>query len=345
MAKYLKRFDTHSEYTAYTASTEEYVMPNVSTCYDTKDVHINPYDYARIHFTTVIKSDGIISFSGKTELNTLSYSTDNGNTWSTAMQTHVFTVNAGDKVLWRGTGPTTRDGIGNFTNGTAAFDVEGNVMSLLFGDDFFGKTSLNGRNNAFMGLFSGNTNIISAENLSLPATTLAEFCYYNMFSGCTSLTTTPKLPATTLAHGCYSNMFCNCTSLVKSPELHATTLVTSCYAGMFSYCTSLTTVSELPATTMVQGCYSGMFRGCTSLTSAPKLPAEKLAIVSYSNMFQGCTSLNSITCLATNISATGCTSEWVSNVPSKGIFTKNASMTSWNRGVNGIPTGWTVVDA
>lgn len=34
-----------------------------------------------------------------------------------------------------------------------------------------------------------------------------------MFNGCTSLTTAPELPATTLAQGCYSNMFKGCSSL------------------------------------------------------------------------------------------------------------------------------------
>ena len=34
-----------------------------------------------------------------------------------------------------------------------------------------------------------------------------------MFSDCTSLTTAPELPATTLANFCYYNMFNNCTSL------------------------------------------------------------------------------------------------------------------------------------
>ena len=34
-----------------------------------------------------------------------------------------------------------------------------------------------------------------------------------MFSNCTSLTTAPALPATTLANWCYMNMFQGCTSL------------------------------------------------------------------------------------------------------------------------------------
>ena len=34
-----------------------------------------------------------------------------------------------------------------------------------------------------------------------------------MFNGCTSLTTAPELPATTLAKYCYSDMFNNCKNL------------------------------------------------------------------------------------------------------------------------------------
>jgi hypothetical protein len=62
-------------------------------------------------------------------------------------------------------------------------------------------------------------------------------------------------------------------------------------------------------------------------------------------MFKGCTSLNNITCLATNISASDCTQNWVDNVAATGTFTKPAGMTRWTTGVNGIPDGWTVVDA
>jgi hypothetical protein len=65
----------------------------------------------------------------------------------------------------------------------------------------------------------------------------------------------------------------------------------------------------------------------------------------YQNMFGGCTNLNSITCLATNISATNCTSNWVSGVAASGTFTKAANMSSWTTGASGIPTGWTTLNA
>ena len=56
------------------------------------------------------------------------------------------------------------------------------------------------------------------------------------------------LPATTLAQMCYSQMFYNCKSLITAPELPATTLGVDCYSMMFSGCSSLVTAPELPAT-------------------------------------------------------------------------------------------------
>jgi len=62
-------------------------------------------------------------------------------------------------------------------------------------------------------------------------------------------------------------------------------------------------------------------------------------------MFRNCSSLNYIKCLATNISATDCTSIWLEDVSSSGTFVKASSMSSWPTGENGIPSGWTVQNA
>ena len=112
---------------------------------------------------------------------------------------------------------------------------------------------------------------------------------------------------------------------------------------MFNNCTSLTGAPQLPATTLALGCYGSMFHNCTSLTTAPELPATSLAYMCYYNMFNGCTSLNYIKCLATNISATDCTTSWVGGVASTGTFIKPSS-TDWSSksGNDGIPAGWVV---
>ena len=193
-------------------------------------------------------------------------------------------------------------------------------------------------------MFYGCTSLATAPTLH--ATTLAESCYESMFQGCTSLTTAPALPATTLASRCYYKMFRECTKLTSPPAtLPATTLANcyGCYDNMFYGCTSLTTAPELPAATLENLCYEYMFYGCKSLTTAPTLPAATLKLGCYQSMFNGCTSLNYIKMLATDVSASGCLSEWVVGVASTGTFVKNASAT-WNiTGKSGIPSGWTVI--
>ena len=87
-----------------------------------------------------------------------------------------------------------------------------------------------------------------------------------------------------------------------------------------------------------------MFSNCTSLTVAPELPAEILDSGCYSYMFYGCTKLKYIKCLATDISATNCTYNWVTNVAATGTFVKSLNMNEWTTGINGIPEGWTVLD-
>ena len=189
-------------------------------------------------------------------------------------------------------------------------------------------------------MFYECNNLASAPALS--ATTLAESCYAGMFSECTSLTNPPALPATNLAEQCYYYMFSQCTSLTNPPTLSATTLYYQCYRGMFKNCRNLSTAPDLPATTLAEECYYEMFYNCKNLTSAPDLPAPTLVTKCYYTMFSSCTSLNRIKCLATDISASSCTSSWLSGVAASGTFTSVAGV-SWSTGANGIPSGWTKV--
>lgn len=175
------------------------------------------YDY----LTFVALEDGTFTFTPKNN-NVISYSANDGKTWT---EGNSVEVSNGDKVMWKGTmTPESWQGIGKFSS-TANFDVQGNAMSLFYGDNYKGQTDLMGKDYAFYELFKDNTKVISAENLSLPATTLAQYsCYNSMFWGCTSLVTAPQLPATTLDNYCYHSMFRDCTSLTTAPELPATTL-------------------------------------------------------------------------------------------------------------------------
>lgn len=173
------------------------------------------------------------------------YSLDGGSTWTSlasAVNTqNGFDVDTGDVVLFKGnnqyyTRPiSTLSGssyYNQFTNTTAGFIAEGNIMSLIYGDNFVGNDSLpaNTTHN-FGGLFSNCTGMSNADNVILPAMTLNPFCYRNLFATC-RIKTSPKLPATTLAQGCYNNMFIGCNTLEIAPDLLAPVLAVSCYEGM-----------------------------------------------------------------------------------------------------------------
>lgn len=180
----------------------------------------------------------------------------------------------------------------NYINCSGNHNVGGNIMSLLYGDNFINKISfISGSEYNFSSLFYTDTTLISAAHLILPATTLNYCCYNSMFRGCKSLTTPPELPATTLANYCYQKMFSDCNALTTAPGLTATTLTNGCYEYMFECCKSLTTAPELPATTLHDRCYSYMFDNCSALTTAPALPATTLANSCYSYMFDNCFAL------------------------------------------------------
>lgn len=335
--------------------------------------------YSAMPLTFDIISGGTIGWvkdfvTSGAESKTIEYRINNGN-WSSITSSEVittFSVNSGDRVEFRGN--NTAFGASGYSSYFVAsgirLNVEGNIMSLLNSSGYQNMTAMTSANTyAFYKLFQ-NVGIVSAENLILPATTLASNCYSNMFKGCSSLTTAPELPAKTMSDACYASMFEDCTSLTTAPEISAgtsnrcffamfrgcTNLTTppilpakrmsdSCYYEMFSNCTSLTTAPELPATTLATYCYQGMFKGCSSLKTAPELLATSRYTGCYNEMFYG-SGVNYIKCLLSNpgsASAGYCTN-WLMFAPDAGTFVKNPNA-SWSRGYSGIPTGWTVQDA
>ena len=261
-----------------------------------------------------------------TEAGSVQYSLNGGDWTAYTSESPITLANAGDKVQFRGKNSTYYVNTSTYDYGqfsvTADCYLYGNIMSLVTDYTtgefaFVSNVTLTG-DQTFFRLFENVSTIKSLDPkpLVLPATTLTQSCYNEMFYGCTGLEAAPALPATSLAVHCYEEMFYGCTSLEAAPTLPATSLAGSCYAYMF--------------------------RGCTSLEVAPTLPATSLAYCCYESMFSGCTNLSSITCLAKENIEGNCTF-WVNNVASTGTFTQAAGAW-WDFGQNGIPGGWTVVD-
>ena len=162
MAYYIKLFETHTEYNTY-ANSSDMLKPNVSYCLDVKDVHFNPFSWADEYFTTVALEDGTISFNIWSSMNTdmitsISYSTDDGETWTitnnidnkSANLQITVNVNEGDKLLWKGDAKQLGfndiddygDYVGSFFSSTCEFDAKGNIMSLIYGDNYKNNTTI-----------------------------------------------------------------------------------------------------------------------------------------------------------------------------------------------------------
>lgn len=185
---------------------------------------------------------------------------------------------------------------------TNAKVIGGNIMSLV-GNYYSNPDDYLMGSYCFANLFNAPW-VESIDRIVLPATTVSSYGYYNLFSGCSSITKAPELPATEIYQGAYEKMFWGCSYLTKAPELHVTELASSCFSDMFRGCSSLTQAPLLPYTTLPDNCYRGMFAGCSSLTQAPVLPATNLSSAPYGEMFRGCTSLTTAPELpATTISA------------------------------------------
>lgn len=240
-----------------------------------------------------------------------------------------------------GSEKTARDG---------RFSIGGNIASLLVGDSFdvLGSTLTDW---SFQKCFMNHVNLTDASELILPMLTCPASGYLSLFDGCTSLAGVPLLPATTLATSCYESMFQGCTALTdlrNDFELPAATMALNCYKAMFRN-SGLTSAPFLPATTLAESCYYFMFAGCTSLSTSSNpvlLPASKLEKNCYREMFNGATGVNEVICLATDRSASNCTTDWLKNVAASGTFWAPSDLT-WNwptKTASGIPVGWTRKD-
>ena len=108
--------------------------------------------------------------------------------------------------------------------------IFGNVMSLVKGKDNLASVDAIEANKAFYGLFAGANQLVNDQhrNIALPATTLKDGCYQDMFYGCKGIERAPELPALTLVKECYKEMFYDCSKLNYVKSLATDISATDC---------------------------------------------------------------------------------------------------------------------
>ena len=188
--------------------------------------------------TLVAQADGKITVTfnnGITLANDIHYTINNGAEQTIAKNTtgaYDIEVKKGDVVQFyslntslgggstvagaRGTTRAVDDGA-KYINIRPSMKTEiyGNVMSLLKGKDNLESATALEAKNAFYGLFAGAEKLVNNTErlLVLPATTLTEGCYQDMFNGCKGIEKAPELPAPKLEKNCYQEMFYDCAKL------------------------------------------------------------------------------------------------------------------------------------
>lgn len=206
--------DTHNTYTyvksGVTFTNGQYYAINVSM--------VNPYKtpltfQSRSDYNTITVNN--IYYIGNNP--SLQYSL-NGGEWTDYNE--AITLSNNDIISFRGTTVTYYNSNPTADNKTTIHSsyncyVYGNIMSLLDPDtkDFSIMTELP-YSNTFENLFYDSTfSHKEGWDLVLPATTLTNECYQQMFTGSSNLDRAPDLPADRVPDKAYANMFGNCSSL------------------------------------------------------------------------------------------------------------------------------------
>lgn len=204
----------------YVAMVRDMVFGKYELDYNSKSV---VRDWANEPFTVIAKDDGWIGWNQTTGLSPaieFSYSI-NGGEWTTLSTTGdaTFEVSNGDEVKFKAYNERY---FGNSFWSNIDYEAKGNIMSLIYGDDFAQyqyefpyNTSYN-----FANFFYESGFVLQdVSDLYLPATGLTDYCYDNMFID-TNIEKSPVIgtqlgfgETTTLASGCCSNMFKNCSNL------------------------------------------------------------------------------------------------------------------------------------
>ena len=288
---------------------------NYDILYSLKDATVT--GWGGLKFTALAETP--VYYQKNDTTNTCEYSLDGGSTWQPLTTTPV-TLQTGDEMCLKGTitsdnTQTTAGHFAKFVIPSGSIKASGNIMSMMYGDDFADKLDTK-YIEAFFGLFI-SCYITDAEELELPATTLSNMCYMSLFDSA-KLTKMPKvLPATTIPEGAYSCMFRFTPLTAITTTLPATTLGDGAYYYMFYSCSSITqsVIEELPALVVPTDGYKGMFYKCkfqnpphikatkagnnamqqmfsqNEFTTAPAIDVVEAANETFANMFYGCTNL------------------------------------------------------
>ena len=204
-------------------------------------------EYLRFKITDSNPTGKVILYSPNTAATSTNFTAPvqysiNGGDWITignqvGVTYTIDNLSQGDIVRFKGSNPTycnnNKNAEWHFSGTTVECEIQGNIMSLIYGDDFAGETVLPSAW-TFYQMFADVTALTSAKNLVVPARELKESCYRAMFSRCSALTSTFDIDIDIPALNCFGYMYENC-NLQKAPLINVGRLISGeAYSGVSS---------------------------------------------------------------------------------------------------------------
>lgn len=183
--------------------------------------------YIRKYLTMQAIETGTISvniYSGCSSM-TISYSLDNGVTWidnafttGKAKTYTTPTLSAGDRVLWKcistdGSFSNSYGKVVKFSS-TMSCKMYGNIMSLIYGDNFIGKNTVADGFQTFRQNFAG-LKVVDAKYLVIPVATMKQYVAIMMFDGNTTLASGPAFVSDDIQTDALQQAFRNNTHLAS----------------------------------------------------------------------------------------------------------------------------------
>lgn len=303
---------------------------------------------------------------GSPYITTIQYS-KNGGAWSNVQLGTAISLTNNDIVSFSGNARFSKNIQNKYqftTAGEGTLTLSGDLISLVSGntveDDY-----------EFNSLFKDCENIVDASQLTLPSNT-TNWCYTNMFFGCTNLSAAPTFVATEVKqwsyanmfvkcfalstaptlptavqndHSC-SNMFQNCTSLQNCPNIYNTRNGTWMYNAMFEGCTNLNVLPNFPFSqgSTPSGGYSSIFKNCNNITLAPRFNYTTLKSNSFNFMYNNAKNVNAVEVAFSSwldLTATSC---WLKNASPTGTFVCPSALDTSIRSYNTVPQNWNVLN-
>lgn len=265
MSLFIKLFNTTAEYNAYTADTENFILPNVSCAMDDlTNVHYNPWVETRVvaKFNVTDTSNPTRIASGTSDFTAIEI---DGVEQPSAVSAYTFTTTGEHTVKYTLTDPTIiGSSVFYYCSSLTSIDIPNSVTTI--GSSAF-------------------TYCTSLTSIEIPSgvTSIGQYAFYR----CTGLT------SCTIGSGVTSigeSAFQGCSGLTS---INIPNSVTSIVGYAFAYCRSLTSCTIGNGVTSIG---TGTFQDCSSLTSC----TIGSGVTSIGSMtFYNCSSLTSATVNAT----------------------------------------------